>query len=316
MLLRVGKVLGAFIVFCVVAVALVRIGTFSPDFANLKARYTNEFSRFAEIDGVPIHYRDEGEGPVLVLVHAHLGSLHMWDGWVSELGKHYRIVRFTYPPYGLSGYDATGIYGASRALELIEGLIDHIGLGSFAIAGTSSGSIIAARYAAKHPARVKKLLLSTVPAYTPGDRQEPPLSFRVMMWLSNNVFKEYRPEVYWRMFLEYIYGDPALVTLEEVQRYTHLNNRSGSVANTATFIMTNAQSSVNVADILGQVKAPTLIQWAGQSPVLSPAGLDEVLPMLTEAAVQFIRYPELGHALVMEDPARTAAAAHIFLQDN
>jgi len=316
MLLKVGKVLSASIVFCIVAIVLVRIGIFSPDDASLKAKYTNEFSRFVEIDGVPIHYRDEGEGPVLVLVHAHLGSLHMWDGWVCELGKHYRIVRFTYPPYGLSGQDTTGIYGASRALELIEGVIDHIGLHSFSIAGTSSGSIIAARYAAKHPGRVEKLLLSTVPAYTPGDRQAPPLSFRVMMWLSNNVLKIYRPEVYWRMFLEYIYGDPALVTLEKVQRYTDLNNRSGSIANTAKFIMTNAQSSVNVADILGQVQTPTLIQWAGKSPVLSPAGLDEVLPMFTEAAVQAIRYPALGHALVMEDPVRTAAAAHEFLQDN
>jgi hypothetical protein len=37
---------------------------------------------FVTVDGVAsIHLRDEGSGPVLLLLNGHLGSLRMWDGW-------------------------------------------------------------------------------------------------------------------------------------------------------------------------------------------------------------------------------------------
>ena len=35
---------------------------------TLEAKYANETSRFINIDGVRIHYRDEGEGPAVLLL--------------------------------------------------------------------------------------------------------------------------------------------------------------------------------------------------------------------------------------------------------
>ncbi len=79
------------------------IGSRSMD--ELTQHYTNQQSRFVNIDGLNIHYRDEGQGPVLVLLHGVASSLHTWDGWVEQLQPHYRIIRLDLPGHGLTGPD-------------------------------------------------------------------------------------------------------------------------------------------------------------------------------------------------------------------
>ena len=50
-----------------------------------------------EVDGRNIHYRDEGEGEVIVLIHGTGASLHTWQAWAEELRKNYRVIRLDLP---------------------------------------------------------------------------------------------------------------------------------------------------------------------------------------------------------------------------
>jgi pimeloyl-ACP methyl ester carboxylesterase len=294
-------------------VGAIRSGTLNPSEEYLKQSYTDGRSRFVTIDGVPIHVVEEGQGPVIVLIHGYLGSNRQWDGWADDLRKEFRVVRFDYPPFGLSGPDPTGEYSSARAYPLIEGLLEELGYVRFHLGGTSSGSILALRYAADHPERVEKLLLSTVPAYTPGDRVRPAWTFRAMIWLSDNVLKVWRPQLYWRMFLENIFGDKDRITPEMVRGYADLNNRVDSIPNVQQFIIANARSTFDLADAASRITAPILIQWAGKSPVLTADGLDRVAPLFNNTEVMVIRYPDLGHKLMLEDPGTTVADARAFL---
>lgn len=305
--------LGLAAVVFVVWVIAARSGAFTPTDEELKARYTDERSRFITVDGVPMHVVEEGEGPVLVLIHGHLGSTRQWEGWVENLKADYRIVRFDYPPFGLSGPMPNGQYSSSIAYPLIEGLLDVLGYERFSIGGTSSGSILALRYAADHPERVEKLLLSTVPAYTPGDRLPPPRAFQVMMWFSDNVLKVWRPQLYWQLFMENIFGHDERITPEMVSSYADLNNRAGSIENVRNFIFANARSTFDLAAAAAKITTPTLLQWAGKSPVLTADGLNRVAPLFTGTDVKVIRYPDLGHKLMLEDPETTVVDARAFL---
>lgn len=296
-------------------VTAVRSGAFTPTDAYLFQRYTDARSRFVTIDGVPMHVVEEGQGPVIVLIHGYLSSNRQWDGWADDLRKDFRVVRFDYPPFGLSGPDPTGEYGSARAYPLIEGLLDELGYERFHIGGTSSGSILALRYASEHPERVDKLLLSTVPAYAPGDRIPPPWPYRAMIWFTNTVTKVWKPEVYWQMFLENIFGDPARIKPGAGQEYADLNNRAGANANAVTFVMANARSTFDVAAAAEKITGPVLLQWAGKSPVLTTDGLNQVAPMFSNADLKVIQYPDLGHMLTYEDSARTVADARTFLSE-
>ena len=291
----------------------VRSGALNPTDEDLRARFTDERSRFISVDGVPMHVVEEGEGPPIILIHGHLGSVRQWDGWAENLKKDYRVVRFDYPPFGLSGPIPNGQYSSSIAYPLIEGLLEDLGYEQFYLGGTSSGSILALRYAADHPERVEKLLLSTVPAYTPGDRLPPPWRFRAMMWFSDTVLKVWRPQLYWQLFMENIFGQDDRITPEMVHMYADLNNRSGSIENVRQFIFANARSTFDLAEAASRITTPTLIQWAGKSPVLTSDGLNRVAPMFTGTDVKVIRYPSLGHKLMLEDPETTVTDARAFL---
>ena len=73
--------------------------------SELTEKYTDESSKFMAVDDLVIHYRDQGTGPTLVLLHGVGSSLHTWDGWVNRLEPHYRILRIDLPGHGLTGKD-------------------------------------------------------------------------------------------------------------------------------------------------------------------------------------------------------------------
>lgn len=50
-------------------------------------KYTDQNSKYLNIDGLRVHYKDEGEGEVLVLLHGTFSSLHTYDNWASILKK-------------------------------------------------------------------------------------------------------------------------------------------------------------------------------------------------------------------------------------
>ena len=295
------------------SVIAIRNGALNPTDDYLKQRFTDARSKFVTVDGVPFHVVEEGQGPVIILIHGHLGSNRQWDGWADNLRKDFRVVRFDYPPFGISGPDPIGQYGSSRVYPFVVKLIDELGYQRFHIGGTSSGSILALRYTADHPERVDKLMLSTVPAYAPGDRLPPPWQFAAVMWFSDNVLQVWRPQLYWQLFMENIFGNDDRITPNMVADYAALNNRLGSIGNVRSFIVANARSTFDVARAAARITRPILIQWAGKSPVLTTAGLERVAPMFTSADVTIIEYPDLGHKLMLEDPERTVADTRIFL---
>ena len=94
---------------------------------ELEAKYANNASRFMNIDGVRIHYRDEGEGPAIVLVHAHFASLLGWEPWVEALKDDYRVIRFDMTSHGLTGTDPSGDYSVERTVDLADRFIDALG---------------------------------------------------------------------------------------------------------------------------------------------------------------------------------------------
>ncbi|HEY0941413.1 MAG TPA: hypothetical protein VGE08_15040, partial [Steroidobacter sp.] len=75
-------------------------------YEEVVAKYADEHSKFVVLegaDGIRVHYKDQGSGPAVLLVHSSGGDLMDWDGWVKVLSKSYRVVRFDLPAFGLTG---------------------------------------------------------------------------------------------------------------------------------------------------------------------------------------------------------------------
>ena len=70
-------------IFYAVLIILVLLikGVVYPDIPveDLKKDYANEYSKFIKVDGIQVHYRDEGNGFPIVLIHGIGASLHTWN---------------------------------------------------------------------------------------------------------------------------------------------------------------------------------------------------------------------------------------------
>ncbi len=57
---------------------------------------------FAEIDGLKINYRDEGSGPLLILLHGWGSNVDLFDGIFKFASKKYHVVGMDMPGFGKS----------------------------------------------------------------------------------------------------------------------------------------------------------------------------------------------------------------------
>src|SRR4051812_40853756 len=164
--------------FCLIALTLLLLGgckvlgVRSIPLYELKDKYEGPGSRYLEVDGTNVHYRVEGKGPTLVLLHGVLASLHTWDGWVAELRDHYQIIRLDLPGFGLTGPMASEDYTPEYAMEFFEKFrvklssqCSSCNLDKFMIAGNSLGGFVSWYYAAHHPEHVEKLIIIDPIAY-------------------------------------------------------------------------------------------------------------------------------------------------------
>lgn len=283
---------------------------------NLPARfrkYENDASRYLVVDGMRVHYRDEGlrHGPALVLLHGVMASLHTWDGWVEALKDHYRIVRIDLPGFGFSDVIPDDDYSPDGGAARIDKLADALGLGRFHLAGNSLGGLLSWYYAATHPHRVERLVLVSPVAY----QQKLPFIIDTVSraGIGGIAGKVRTPKFIVEQNVRMVYGDPRSPSADVIDRYWDLlqygKNREAMVK---TF---RALRGYNVDDSIGErvpdVKAPTLIMWGTNDRWVPPALAERWQKDLPGATVRM--YPGLGHVAMEEEPTMTARDAHAFL---
>ncbi|HXD07727.1 MAG TPA: alpha/beta fold hydrolase, partial [Burkholderiaceae bacterium] len=160
-------VVGALVIVLVVSGAAV-LASWEPDRSVevLTPRWAQPPSQFIAVDGMQVHYRDEGprDDPApLVLIHGTAASLHTWQGWVAALRQDKRVITFDLPGFGLTGpftgEYATDDYRADTLARFTLDLLDALHVPRFAIGGNSLGGEVAWRVATLAPARVERLIL-------------------------------------------------------------------------------------------------------------------------------------------------------------
>lgn len=314
-LLGIGAVLAAGVVATLVFLAPRRSAPMTT-VEDLRARYTTEASRFVDVNGVRVHYADEGSGPVLVLLHGSFGSLRTFDDMVPRLAAKYRVLRYDQPPGGLSGPVDPGFRMTMEGF--LHAFLERVGASRVALLGTSSGGIIAYRYAATYPDDVTALVLTNVPPSAPvdnaGARRRTPmvaqLSSRACAALSRPLSRP-QSQTCWRDFLGSMFVREARVTDALVERYYDLNRHPGARQFTSmTAIM---RDDAKVRDFLGRVRAPTLLLWSREDPVLPPATAATMASRLTGAPVRTEWLENVSHYPPIEAPDEVADATLRFL---
>ncbi|OYT88843.1 MAG: alpha/beta hydrolase [Burkholderiales bacterium PBB3] len=293
------------------------LATWAPDrkVSDLAPRWAQAPSGFAAVNGMQVHFRDEGprDDPLpLILLHGTSASLHTWDGWVDALKDKRRVIRFDLPGFGLTGPHAENDYSVEAYVRVVEAVANALGVKSFAVAGNSLGGQIAWATAHALPQRVQRLILIDAAGY-PMAPQSIPIGFRIARVPGVRSLAELvLPRGVIESSLRNVYGDPGKVTPALVDRYYELTLREGNRRALAQRFdqMLKADAGQSVAAIRS-LKLPTLIIWGGKDRLIPVENAHRFAADVVGS--QLVVLDALGHVPQEEDAAGTVQVARKFL---
>ena len=114
---------------------------------------------YVDIGGSRLRYRDEGEGPAVVLLHGWALDLDMWEPQAAALSADYRIVRVDRRGFGLSSGEPSLVDDVSD----VQALCRHLKLQRISLLGTSQGARVALHIASVSPSMISCLILDGSP---------------------------------------------------------------------------------------------------------------------------------------------------------
>ncbi len=277
-------------------------------------------SQFREVWGMEVHYRDQGQGLPVILLHGMGSSLHTWEGWTAAMlqAGGYRVISVDMPGWGLTGPDPQKRYRIEDQVAFLDAFADSLGLQRFVIGGNSMGGWFSWNYALAHRDRVAGLILvdaAGLPQPSPSSEKSPSSKRPAILQLNNgvpgkNYLRQATPRFIYKGIVKQVYANDALVTRDLVSRYYLLMRREG---NRQAFLDRASQrtGSKNRQTELSSLQIPTLILWGSQDPWI-PLSSGRQFQELIPGSV-LVEFAHLGHVPMEEDPANTVVPVLGFL---
>ena len=133
--------------------------------------------RTINVGGLEIFYREAGqaEAPVVLLLHGFPTSSRMFRNLIPILSDKYRVIAPDYPAFGHSAVPARSDFHYTHAhlSEVVEALIEKLGVTRFAMYMMDFGGPIGYRLMLKYPDRVTGVVIQNTPTF--GEPTDGPL---------------------------------------------------------------------------------------------------------------------------------------------
>ena len=121
--------------------------------------------RFANVNGLRLHYLVAGKGEPVILLHGYAQNSHMWRPLIPELAKTHTVIAPDLRGFGQSSKPSGGYYKKTMAQD-IHALAASLGFKHAAVVGHDIGLMVAYAYAAQYPTEVDRIVL--MDAFLPG----------------------------------------------------------------------------------------------------------------------------------------------------
>jgi pimeloyl-ACP methyl ester carboxylesterase len=125
----------------------------------------------ADVNGLSLYYDEHGSGDPLVLLHGGIGASEMFAAILDELAEDRRVIAVDLQGHGHTA-DIDRPLRPEYMADDIAALIEHLGLERADLMGYSLGGMVALRTAIQHPARVRRLVVVSVPFRRDGSYPE------------------------------------------------------------------------------------------------------------------------------------------------
>lgn len=147
------------------AIALLVASVMAPGGASAQQPPQPVESKFAEANGVRLHYLVAGQGDPVLLLHGFGQSSHMWRPLIRELARNHTVIAADLRGAGQSDAPDEGYAKSSMARD-VHALMAGLGYDKVSVVGHDMGTMVAYAYAVQFPGDVKSLVL--LDAFLPG----------------------------------------------------------------------------------------------------------------------------------------------------
>ncbi len=279
----------------------------TPGDDETRTRYEDSASRYITLETGTFHYKDEGEGPVIVLLHGTASSLHTWNAWSQDLTADYRVIRPDLPGSGLSAPAQNGQYEAEDDVRFLKHFLEtRPSAGPVHLVGSSLGGRIAWEYALSYPDQVKSLTLINALGYP---QESWPPGIQMAQWpVFDQLMVWHTPRWIYAQSLKDIYHDPAQITEPLIDRYYDLARWQD---NPQAFVDRVKARLDQDSDRISGIRVPTLVLWGEEDPyfpVENAYRFAEDIP-----GAQLSTFSDVAHLPMEEAPAKSVARFRRFL---
>ena len=253
-------------------------------------------------DGTRLAWSQLGDGPPLVKTANWLNHLEfdfespIWRGWLRELARCNRLIRYDERGNGLSDWDTPEL-SLPAFVDDLSCVVNAVGVDRFDLLAISQGAAVAIAYSLRHPEKVRRIVL--LGGYARGwenrgdddevGRREAMLTLTQLGWGTDN-------DAFHQLFTSfYVPGANA----EEASWFNELQRRSTSPANAVRLM--RVLGSIDVSAMLGSVTHPTLVMHAVNDKAV-PFAEGEILANGIPGA-RLVPLDSQNHILLDHEPA-------------
>jgi pimeloyl-ACP methyl ester carboxylesterase len=265
-------------------------------------------------NGVTIHARIGGSGPAVLLLHGYGETGDMWVPLAVDLARDHTVIVPDLRGLGLSSKPSGGFDKKTQA-EDVEGVMKALGVAQADVVAHDIGNMVAFQFAARHPDRVRRLVLIDAPVPGVGPWEE--ILKNPLLWHFRFGGPDMerlvagRERIYLDRFWNEFSASPARFSEAARTHYARLYALPGAMHSGFAQFAAFDQDAIDNREFLARAKLKMPVLALGGEKSFGPtmaavmrAGADDV----TEGIV-----PDSGHWIMEENPRATTTLVRAFL---
>ncbi|MFT4083184.1 MAG: alpha/beta hydrolase [Nocardioides sp.] len=257
---------------------------------------TTDSSRYDPLPAVTA-----GSGPGLMLIHGAGGTPQLNFPFLDVLAGDRHVVAPYLPGTGPAPHESP--LDADVLADRLSASADAHQLDTFAVLGYSLGSALAVRLAARHPGRVRSLILTAGFAHARRS-----LRATAAVWLA---LLGGDPEILAHFLASVGFAEQHLSGLSEADYQTLITTLSAAPQPAGTPAQVDLATRIDVRGDLDRITAPTLVIATGADQLVAPAHSRDLATLMPNAREVTI---DAGHLIADEQPDAWLHAVTTFLQ--
>ncbi|TBL73299.1 alpha/beta fold hydrolase [Paenibacillus thalictri] len=246
-----------------------------------------------QLKDVNIHYRIEGDGPPLVLLHGMGSNSLSWRNQLEQLKSEFTVIAWDAPGYGESSDPAQQITKFEELAEILKQFLDALGFNWVYLLGHSMGSVLALHFYSKYPDMLKALILAD--GTRGGASGDPEINKNKLMRRLSSIEKLTPQEIAKQRSRELLSEHSTIATQEEAETIYSQIRPAGYLASAYSLY------HADFTPFLSTVKVPTLV-ICGELDQVTPLAESTIIHQGIEGSELAI-VPQAGHLSYLEDPA-------------